>query len=106
MGLYGFTDWFSKFTGYALGEDEKIKLAECLTNKNSVFYVSETCPKCDEHLELFGDGSKSINVFLCEDAKTCPAEGGVPAWRINGEFHYGQKNLKELIDISRCDVRS
>ena len=27
-GMYVFTDWFSKTTGYVLGEDEKTKLAQ------------------------------------------------------------------------------
>ena len=102
-GLYAFTDWFSKVTGFVLGDDEKLELAECLTQKNSVFYVSSTCPACTSQLELFGNEAFSkIDVFTCVDVEGCPAEGGVPAWRINGEFHYGEKGLRELMDISGC----
>ena len=105
FGLYGFTDWFSKTTGYVFGEDEKVILAQCLDGKKTVFYVSETCPKCDEQLEYFGNtASDFLRVFECDDAETCPAEGGVPAWKINGEFYYGIRELNDLIEISGCDV--
>ena len=64
FGLYSFTDWFSKTTGYLLGEDEKVKLAQCLAGKGSVLYMSSTCPECKSQLILFGEtASKYLEIF-------------------------------------------
>lgn len=104
FGLYYFSDWFSKTTGYVLGEDEKMKLATCLNGKNAVFYTSNTCPDCESQLELFGtEAAKSINMITCSNIDECP-EGGVPAWQIGKQIVYGVKQLEELIQISGCDV--
>jgi len=103
-GLYFFSDWFSKTTGYVLGEDEKVNLANCLNNKGVIFYTSNTCPDCDKQLEMFGETAKKIiNVFTCISVEDCP-NGGVPAWKIGSQTHYGVKQLNELISISGCDV--
>lgn len=105
FGLYYFSDWFSKTTGYVLGEDEKINLAQCLSNNGAVFYRSSTCPDCDEQLELLGkEASRRINVVNCVSVDECPA-GGVPAWKIGSQTHYGYKELSELMSISGCDVK-
>ena len=105
FGLYYFSDWFSRTTGYVLGDNEKLNLATCLKNKNAVFYISETCPDCNKQLDLFGkDASKLLNVFVCQNADDCP-QGGVPAWRIGKQVHYGVKDLSELISISDCEVK-
>jgi hypothetical protein len=32
-GLYLFSDWFSKVTGYQLGEDQKIRFIQCLNER-------------------------------------------------------------------------
>jgi len=102
FGLYFFSDWFSKTTGYVLGEDEKLKLAQCLATKQAVFYRSPTCPDCDKQLELFGNSAAEIlNVIQCSSADECPS-GGVPAWNIGKQTHYGLKQLDELITISEC----
>jgi hypothetical protein len=103
FGLYFFTNWFSQVTGYALGEDEKVNLAQCLDGKNAIFYVSPTCPKCTQHLELFGDTAvRFLDIVECITPEECSAEGGVPAWRINGEYYYGVKSLGQLQRISEC----
>ncbi|MCH7573251.1 MAG: hypothetical protein IH891_10085 [Planctomycetes bacterium] len=39
------------------------------------------------------------------DEKPCSDLKGVPAWKINGEFYYGEKSFRELIKISGCDVK-
>ena len=105
FGLYFFSDWFSKTTGYVFGESEKMDLAICLKNKGAVFYSSSTCPECDKQLELLGkDASKLLNIVICSNADECPA-GGVPAWEIGGQTHYGYKELSELVGISGCDVK-
>ena len=106
FGLYFFSDWFSKTTGYALGEDEKLKLAQCLSTKDSVFYRSATCPKCDEQLEIFGETATDfLKIVSCENADDCPS-GGVPAWKIGSQTHYGIKQFDELISISGCSADS
>lgn len=103
--LYVFTGWFSSYTGYVFGEDEKVKLAQCLTGNEAVFYTSSTCPSCVERLELFGDtATKFLTVVKCDSVDSCEAEGGVPAWKINGKFYYDVRELLELSEISGCQV--
>lgn len=102
FGLYYFSDWFSKTTGYVLGEDEKEKLVSCLNDKNVAFYSSSTCPDCESQLEMFGDSKDKINVIICSSPDECP-EGGVPAWQIGKQIVYGVKPLNELIEISGCE---
>ena len=104
LGLYLFSDWFSKTTGYVLGEDEKLKLAQCLNINKAVFYSSATCPDCEKQLELFGkDAAKFLKITNCASVDECPS-GGVPAWKIGTQTYYGVKNFKELISISGCKV--
>lgn len=104
FGLYFFSDWFSKTTGYVLGEDEKLKLAQCLSTKGTVFYASSTCPDCEEQLEMFGKtAAELLEVNYCETALGCPS-GGVPAWRIGSQTYYGVKQFDELISLSGCAV--
>ncbi len=104
FGLYVFSDWFSKTTGYVLGEDEKLRLAQCLTIKEIIFYRSATCPDCDEQLEKFGkDASRFLKIVSCNTSDECPS-GGVPAWKIGTQTHYGVKNFDELTSISGCSI--
>jgi len=104
-GIYFFTDWFSKTTGYVLGEDEKVKLAQCLSGKNSILYVSEECFSCDKQLEKFDNTAVGfLRIVTCKSAETCAAEGGVPAWKINEQFYYGVQELNDLLEISGCGV--
>lgn len=104
FGLYFFSDWFSKTTGYVLGEDEKLRLTQCLTSKDAVFYRSATCPDCDAQLELFGDeAARFLNIVNCASSEQCP-EGGVPAWEINEQIYYGIQQFNDLISVSECDV--
>lgn len=105
FGLYYFSDWFSRTTGYVLGDDEKMKLATCLKNNGAVFYTSSTCPDCERQLEMFGkDAAGVLNVVICASVDECPI-GGVPAWRIGRETIYGVKEFDELIRISGCNVK-
>lgn len=103
FGLYFFSSWFSKTTGYVLGEDEKIKLAQCLSEKNFVFYYTDTCPSCDSQRELFGkDAWEFVNTLKCDNVEDCPK--GVPAWERNSKDYLGVKELNELVDISGCSL--
>jgi len=103
--IYFFTDWFSKTTGYVLGEDEKAKLAQCLSGRGDILYVSGECFSCDKQLEKFGGTAvELLRIVTCQSAETCPAERGVPAWKIEGNFYYGVQELDKLIEISGCGV--
>jgi ribosomal protein S27E len=104
FGLYYFSDWFSRTTGYVLGEDQKAELATCLTTKGATFYISSTCPDCNEQLDMFGDAAKKLTVTTCQRIDECPT-GGVPAWIINGRTIYGLKSFEELIKLSGCEVK-
>jgi len=105
--LYSFSGWFSKTVGYVVGEDEKVKLVQCLDAKGAVFYISDVCPDCDEQTEIFGKSALSYidNIINCDrsDSKTCESLKGVPAWGIGGRFYYGILSIEELGKVSGCD---
>ena len=101
--LYTFTDWFSKFTGFLLGEGEKEKLIKCLNDLDSEFYTSVFCADCEKQQKLFGEQFKSIKQVNCGNNKElCPNIRSIPAWYIKGNIYYGYKNLTELKSISEC----
>lgn len=104
-GLYFFTDWFSKVTGYVtgyvLGEDEKVKLAQCLDGKGTEYYKNLGCADCEKQEKLFGMAFNFISFKDCsEDA--CGDLREFPAWYIDKKVYYGYKNLSELSRISGC----
>ena len=102
-GLYIFTDWFSKVTGYLAGEDEIAKLAKCLDKKDAEFYDSINCADCEKQRKMFGRAIKFITVVDCGNNKElCKNIREVPAWYIDKNIYYGYKNITELKDISGC----
>ena len=105
-GLYIFTSWSSIITGYFVGEDEKVKLAECLGGKKAELYGSDYCPECEKQREIFGTAFKKINYIDCgREKENCPNVNRIPAWYIgngSGEIYYGFKNFTELKKISGC----
>ncbi len=111
FGLYFFTDWFSKVTGYFTGEDERTKLAKCLDEKEAEFYGGIYCKDCERQLTLFGSAVEFLQYVECEtntegeiiDEK-CKNIREIPAWYINKNIVYGYKDLKELEEISGCEV--
>src|SRR3989338_2500354 len=59
-GLYFFTDWFSKATGYALGEDQKVSFANCLKDYDAALYETIECAACEKQRSLLGEGAYAI----------------------------------------------
>lgn len=105
LGLYYFTDWFSKTTGYAPGEAEILRLARCLNEKGARMYGSETCPDCEKQKELFGEFFEKIDYYECVGFEgECGEISALPAWRINGNLHYGVIVLDKLSEISGCNI--
>jgi hypothetical protein len=111
-GLYLFTDWFSKVTGYFVGEDETTKLAKCLDGKGAEFYTGKYCADCEKQREVFGESLKFISVVECEVDRhgrvidtRCKNIRGVPAWYLGKDVGivYGYKNFTELQRISGCE---
>lgn len=111
FGLYFFTDWFSKVTGYIGGEDERTKLAQCLDEKRAEFYGGKYCADCEKQLMLFGSSVGFLHYIECEtntrgevvDSR-CDNLREIPAWYIDGEIHYGFMDLAELKEVSNCDI--
>jgi hypothetical protein len=101
--LYIFTDWFSKVTGYILGEDEKTKVAHCLEGQDVEFYTNKFCAECERQRDVFGSSIRFVNNVDCgKDKEKCPHIREIPAWYINKTIYYGYKNLTELKDLSDC----
>jgi hypothetical protein len=102
--LYFFTDWFSKTTGFALGEDEKVKLAQCLSEKGNTLHITSTCSECKEQIELFGSASKFLKIEMCENHFNCPDIKGFPSWDLPEGPYYGSQTLQDLIELSGCAI--
>ena len=102
--LYFFTDWFSKATGYIVGEDSDKELAKCLTEKGVKLYTIDNCNYCEKQKKLFGNEAlKYLNYYECSgDILECSKLESVPAWEINGDIYYGIKSLDELRVLSGC----
>lgn len=101
--LYYFTDWFSKATGYIVGEDPEIKLAKCLKERNFKLYTAKNCPECDVQRTLFGDAYRFLDYTECTlNPDECQEVNSVPAWKIMGKYYYGKRSLEELRLASGC----
>jgi len=100
--FYNSTQWLSRTTGYATGEDEKTLLAQCLTGKNIKLYVLPNCPACSNQRNLFGNAFNLISYTDCTDYKSCPRLTTFPSWEIDGKIFPGNKSLEELKNLSHC----
>lgn len=105
IGLYLFSDWFSKATGYALGEDQKIAFATCLVGKGAVLYESADCLPCEQQRALLGEGAYALlSHQLCDKQTRCGGLKELPAWELEGKFVYGKKTYQALDDLSSCEI--
>lgn len=105
-GMYLFSDWFSKTTGYVLGEDQKIAFADCLSEKNVIFYEKEHCAACEEQRRLFGEQAwEHIMTHTCIPG-SCTGLASLPAWEIEGAFHYGFQTFQDLDEHSSCNLET
>ncbi len=106
-GIYFFTDWFSKATGYALGEDQKIVMAQCLAGSKAALYLTTNCADCERQRGILGENAyKIIKKITCDPSNLCGGLKSVPAWEIEGGFYYGVKSYKELDELSiSCSIQ-
>ena len=103
FGLYFFTDWFSKVTGYFSGQDEGERIANCLSDNGAEFYTAVSCSECEKQALVFGRAFGIINRIDCGDkGEKCENLRSVPAWYVNGEIYYGTRNLSELEELGEC----
>jgi hypothetical protein len=106
IGLYYFSDWFSKTTGYLIEDEEaEADLAKCLTKQNVVLYGAAKCVDCKKQIDLFGNGFKFVNYVECNGhSGVCQDLSGVPSWHIGENFVYGVKSLSELRILANCEI--
>ena len=103
FGIYIFTDWFSKITGFLLGEDQRASLVFCLNEKGAEFYSNTYCAECEKQKEILGESFNSINIVDCgRNKELCPNIKSIPAWYIDKKIYYGLKTIDELQEISGC----
>ncbi len=102
FGLYLFSDWFSKVTGYFSGDDQKVRLVECMNEKRAILYTKQECAECYEQQQIIGDKAYSLlKVADCDEGVNCNLKE-LPAWEINGQVVYGKKTLNELSSLTDC----
>lgn len=105
VGFYLFSDWFSKATGYVLGEDQKAAFAHCLKDNGGVLYETADCADCEKQRSILGEGAYQVVPRITCGANKCQGLRSVPAWEIEGNLYYGIKTYKELDELSdRCAI--
>lgn len=103
LAFYFITKTVTNSTGYAIFSDDRSELASCLATKDVKFYVSATCPACEEQKQIFGKSFDKISQVTCKsDRSNCGQVEIVPAWKIDNTFYYGVKSMDELKAISSC----
>jgi len=102
--LYFFSSWFSQTTGFVVGEDEKTKLAQCLSAKGA-FFGSDLNKETLEQKKDFGAAAfKFVRYEDCsQNPGLCKSLDKIPAWVVNGTILYGKQSLKELAEVSGCE---
>ncbi len=102
FGLYAFTNWFSKATGYVVGDNVNNELANCLSERDLKVYVSADCDDCEKQLNIVKEKiNRFVEVVPCDNGIECFAEE-FPSWEINGKVYNGLIDLNKLIEISGC----
>jgi|SRR3989344_4800811 len=96
-----------------LGEFDS--LVDCMASKDVKMYGAYWCSHCNDQKELFRDSKDSFKEKLyiecAEDAfnnerEKCIQAGitGYPTWIINGEKVLGTKSMKQLAELSGCEL--
>src|SRR5438045_3811194 len=92
-GMYIFTGWFSRITGFTTGEDASTSLASCLASKEVEFYFSKS-KESEDQISLFEQSRQLFKNIDCGDnGELCPNLRLVPAWYINKKIIYGYQSL-------------
>ena len=103
IGLYLFTDWFSRVTGYVVGESESYEVAKCLEEAGATFYSAEYCLDCKKQEDMFGKDFERISQTKCGNTgELCNNIREVPAWYIDGKLYDGVQSLESLKVVSNC----
>jgi len=105
VGFYLFSDWFSKATGYVLGEDQKVAFANCLKEHGTFLYEGVECAQCEKQRGILGESAYAIVPRVLCGTDLCRGLRSVPAWEIEGKLSYGTKTYKELDSLSSdCEI--
>lgn len=106
VALYTFTNWFSRATGYVLGEDKQLQFVACLNAKPSILYTKLQCTDCYRQEELFAPAAyDQLNVVSCDELD-CSNFRSMPAWQIGNAVYYGLKDFRELSELSGCSLET
>lgn len=103
-GLYVFSDWFSKTTGYFSGEEQELQFVGCLEDHGAVLYLKEDCSACLRQERVFTPKALELISTVSCDQVSCGNLPELPAWEIDGQFYYGEKDFKQLSQISSCEI--
>jgi hypothetical protein len=104
-GFYISTKWLSSTTGFAVGEDEKVVIARCLSGKNVSLYSSAFSADSYQQKKGFGTAYRFLNVIDCDKSdhlcENMTLEE-LPIWDINGQRLSGFMTFDELKNVSGC----
>jgi len=104
VGLYAFTDWFSRATGYALGEDEQLKLVSCMNGNQAVLYTQADCAPCYRQEQVFASLAYEQLVRVDCSKTSCANLRELPAWAFGNNVTYGVLNFTQLSQLSDCPL--
>lgn len=91
--------------------EEKVALAQCLTDKGVKMYGAIWCSHCKKQKDAFGEAFQYVDYVECdpntniESARECIAAEveGVPAWDFpDGTRKTGEVPLPELAELAGC----
>ena len=112
ISLYFISQAITKYTGYAIMNNNLDNFAKCLTEKDSIIYFSSIdCENCLVQKEMFGSSWRAINVTNCDDKKYQDKAGCItikvtrePTWLLNNRLVSGGKDLQTLSNITQCTL--
>lgn len=89
------------------------QFAQCLKDKNAVFYGAFWCPHCQNQKTMFGKSQKLLPYVECSTADgngqlaECRAKNiqGYPTWEFaDGSRETGEVALQKLADKTGCEL--
>lgn len=101
----------TKYTGYTItgkavySKQEKIQIANCLTNKGVVLYCSSLSLNCLRQKASLGEAFEYITYLDCNENPDECEDLNLPAWKISNRFYYGIRDLGNLAESTGCKVR-
>lgn len=96
-------NWITSTTGYTIWDGKKARVAQCLSLKGVVLYVSDNCPECEEQKNMFGYDISLLNIVNCDKTpEDCYDTENLPLWGVNNEVFSPVSSLNDFEKLFGC----